>query len=196
MSLRHFTRKLLGLYKTKKMSPERPPSSHLSRSRSRSRSKTPLNALDTNSPLWPRFYNRLVRKQNPNMSDEDVQRQVAVRVDMRGKIRDKNIARQNATRRPPSLQTVGLYMPIQVNKSRSRPNTPLFAKDSNSPHWPRIYEKAIKRGDPSIGEERLKQQVAQQVRLRKELRARKQATKHRGGKKSRRKSRSLLSIFY
>lgn len=184
MSSRHFTKKML---------PEHPPSSHLSRSRS----KTPLNALDTNSPLWPRFYNRLVRKQNPNMSDEDVQRQVAVRVDMRGKIRDKNIARQNATRRPPSLQTVGLYMPIQVNKSRS--NTPLRADDTNSPHWPRIYEKAIKRGDPSIGEERLKQQVAQQVRLRKELRARKQAkqtaTKHRGGKKSRRKSRSLLSFL-
>lgn len=85
------------------------------------------------------------------------------------------------------------------SRTRSRSKTPLFAKDTNSPHWPRIYEKAIKRGNPSIGEESLKQQVAQQVRLRKELRARKQAkqtaTKYRG-KKSRRKSRSLLSIFY
>ena len=98
----------------------------------------------------------------------------------------------------PSKSTKMLQSPKLDSKSRSK--TPVFAKDDNSHHWPRIYEKAIKRGDPSIGEESLKQQVAQQVQLRKELRARKQAkqtaTKYRGGKKSRRKSRSQLSIFY
>lgn len=97
-----------------------------------------------------------------------------------------------------SKTTKMLQSPKLDSKSRSK--TPLFAKDSNSPHWPRIYEKAIRNGDPSIGEESLKQRVAQQVRLRKELRARKQAkqtaTKYRGEKKSRRKSRKLLSIFY
>lgn len=90
-----------------------------------------------------------------------------------------------------------------TKRSSERPprsKTPLFARDSNSPHWSHIYEKAIKKGNPSIGEENLKQQVEQLVRMRKELRARKQAkqtaTKHKGGKKTRRKSRSLLSIFY
>ena len=175
MSLRHFTRKLLGLYKTKKMSPERPPSSHLSRSRSRSRSKTPLNALDTNSHLWPRFYNRLVRKQNPNMNDEDVQRQVAVRVDMRGKIRDKNIARQNATRRPPSLQKVGLYMPIQANKSRSRSKTPLRADDTNSPLWPRFYNRLVRKQNPNMSEEGVKYHTDLRVQWRKQDRAKKRA---------------------
>lgn len=67
------------------MPPERPPSSRLSRSRS----KTPLYALDTNSPLWPRFYNRLVRKQNPNMSEEDVKYYTDLRVNWRKQDREK-----------------------------------------------------------------------------------------------------------
>ena len=121
-----------------------------------------------------------------------------------GKLFGRSKSTKRSSERPPIAfvqqipQNLGLQLPNLATKARSK--TPLFAKDTNSPHWPRIYEKAIKRGNPSIGEESLKQQVAQQVRLRKELRARKQAkqtaTKHRGGKKSRRKSRSLLSIFY
>lgn len=121
-----------------------------------------------------------------------------------GKLFGRSKSTKRSSERPPIAfvqqipQNLGLQLPNLATKARSksRSKTPLFAKDTNSPHWPRIYEKAIKRGNPSIGEESLKQQVTQQVRLRKELRARKQATKHRGGKKSRRKSRSLLSIFY
>ena len=92
MYMHNLTRKLFGRHKTTKMSSERPPSSHLSRSRS----ITPLRADDTNSPLWSRFYNRLVRKQNPNMSDEDVKYYADLRVKWRKEDREKNRARQRA----------------------------------------------------------------------------------------------------
>lgn len=108
MPFRDFTRKLLGLSKSKKMSPERPHFSQLpnivnksrtksrSMSKSRSKSKTPLRAEDTNSPLWPRFYNRLVRKQNPNMSEEGVKYHTDLRVKWRKQDREKKRAREKA----------------------------------------------------------------------------------------------------
>jgi len=199
MNFRHFTRKLLGLHKSNKMSSERPPSSQLpnkSRSRHRSRymsrsksmSKTPSRAEDNNSPLWPRFYNRLVRKQNPNMSDEDVKHYADLRVKWRGEIREKKRARQNATRRSPSLQNVGLQMPIQAN-------IPLRAEEGNSPLWRRIYEKKVRNAHPHMNEEDVKQQIDQLVNMRRAVRDKKRGTKLGGKKRSRRKSRNLLSFL-
>lgn len=199
MNFRHFTRKLLGLHKSNKMSSERPPSSqlpnksmsrHRSRymSRSKSMSKTPSRADDTNSPLWPRFYNRLVRKQNPNMSDEDVKHYADLRVKWRGEIREKKRARQNATRRSPSLQNVGLQMPIQAN-------IPLRAEEGNSPLWQRIYEKKVRNAHPHMNEEDVKQQIDQLVNMRRAVRDKKRGTKLGGKKRSRRKSRNLLSFL-
>ena len=197
MPFRDFTRKLLGLYKSKKMSSERPPSSQLpnlpnksrskSKSMSRSRSKTPLRADDNNSHLWPRFYNRLVRKQKPNMSDEEVKHYVDLRVKMRGELRDKR-ARQNPTNRPPSFQNVGLQMPIQAD-------IPLRAEDGNSPLWRQIYEKKVRKAHPYMNETEQQQQIEQLVRMRRSVRDKKRGTKRGGKKRSRRKSRNLLSFL-
>jgi hypothetical protein len=139
-------------------------------------SKTPLRADDNNSHLWPRFYNRLVRKQNPNMSDEDVKHYADLR------------ARQNATRRSPSLQNVGLHMPIKAD-------IPLRAEEGNSPLWRRIYEKKVRNAHPHMNEEDVKQQIDQLVNMRRAIRDRKRGTKLGGKKRSRRKSRNLLSFL-
>ena len=201
MTFRHFTRKLLGLYKSKKMSSERPPSSQLlnlpnkskskskskSRSKSKSMSKTPLRADDNNSPLWPRFFNKLVRKQNPNMSDEEVKHYADLRVKMRGELRDKR-ARQNPTNRPPSFKNVGLQMPIQADIH-------LRAEDGNSPLWRQIYEKKVRKAHPYMSEEEQQQQIDQLVRMRRAVKDKKLKTKLGGKKKSRRKSRKLLSFL-
>jgi hypothetical protein len=95
MSIRHFTRKLFGLSKSKEMASQRPHSSQMP-NKSRSRSKTPLRADDNNSPLWPRFYNRLVRKQNPDKSEEYIKYHTDARVKWRGEDRDKKKAREKA----------------------------------------------------------------------------------------------------
>lgn len=203
MNFRHFTRKLLGLHKSNKMSSERPPSSQVpnksmsihrsrymsrSKSRSKSMSKTPLRADDNNSHLWPRFYNRLVRKQNPNMSDEDVKHYADLRVKWRGEIREKKRARQNATRRSPYLQNVGLHMPIKAD-------IPLRVEEGNSPLWRQIYEKKVRNAHPHMNEEDVKQQIDQLVNMRRAIRDRKRGTKLGGKKRSRRKSRNLLSFL-
>jgi len=178
MNIRDYTRQLLGFSKSKEKSYQRPPSSQMP---NKSRSKTPLYALDTNSPLWLRFYNKAVRNQNPNMSDEDVKQQVNQRLAMRGKNREKNRARQNASRRPPPYIA-----------SAHRDNTPLFVLDTNSPLWPQIYEKKVRNAHPHMNEEDVKQQVHQLVTRRRAVKDKKKETKRGGKKKSRRKSRKLL----
>jgi len=185
MPFRDFTSKLLGLYKSKKLSSERPPSSPPP---NKSRSKTPLYALDTNSPLWLRFYNKAVRNQNPNMSDEEVKHYVDLRVQWREADREKKRARQNATRRPPSFQNVGLQMPIQVD-------IPLRAEDGNSPIWRQIYETKVRNAHPHMNEEDVKQQVHQLVTMRRAVKDKKKETKRGGKKNLRRKSRKLLSFL-
>lgn len=105
MSMRNLTRKLFGSYKTTKMSSERPPAEfikqisqntglQLPKLASKSRSKTPVFALDTNSPLWPRFYEKKVRTAHPHMSEADVKQQVLLLVKWRGQDRDKKRARE------------------------------------------------------------------------------------------------------
>jgi hypothetical protein len=175
MSFRHFTRKLFGLSKSKEIASQRPHSSQMP-NKSRSRSKTPLRADDDNSPLWPRFYNRLVRKQNPNMSDEDVKHYADLRVRWRKQDREKKRARENASWRPPSFQNVGLQMPI-----------PLKAEEGNSPLWRRIFEKRVRNADPHMNEQAVKKEVDKLVNMRRSKRG--------GKKKSRRKSRKLLSFL-
>lgn len=182
--MNNFTRKLFGFPKSKEMTSERPPSSqvpnksmsrHRSRymSKSKSKSKTPSRARDNNSHLWPRFYNRVVRKQNPNMSDEDVKHYADLRVKWRGEIREKKRARQNASLR--------LQMPIQDN-------IPLRAVDGNSPLWRRIYERRVRTAHPHMNEQAVKEEVDQLVNA---LRAKKLQSKRAGKKNSRRKSRKL-----
>jgi len=184
MDFRHFTRKLFGISKSKEMSSQRPPSSSMpNKSRSKSMSKTPLRADDNNSHLWPRFYNRLIRNQNPNMSDEDVKHYADLRVEWRKAVRDEK-ARQNPTNRPPAFKNVGLQMPIQAN-------IPLRV-EGNSPLWRRIYEKRVRDKDPHMNEQAVKQKVDQLVNMR---RAKQLKSKRGGKKKSRRKSRKLLSFL-
>jgi hypothetical protein len=150
-------------------------------------SKTPLRADDNNSPLWPRFFNKLVRKQNPNMSDEEVKHYADLRVKWRGELRDKR-ARQNPTNRPPSFKNVGLQMPIQADIH-------LRAEDGNSPLWRQIYEKKVRKAHPYMSEEEQQQQIDQLVRMRRAVKDKKLKTKLGGKKKSRRKSRKLLSFL-
>jgi hypothetical protein len=185
MPFRDFTRKPLGLSKSKKMTSQRPPSSQLP---NKSRSKTPLNALDNNSPLWQRFYNKDVRNKNPNMSDEEVKHYADVRVQWRKADRENKRTRQNATRRPPPL-------PQPYIASARGDNTPLFALDTNSPLWRQIYANKVRNAHPHMSEEEQQQQVDRLVRRRRSVKDKKRGTKLGGKKKSRRKSRKLLSFL-
>ena len=184
MSFRHLTGKQFGSSKATK----RLQSTKLD---SKSRSKTPVFATDTNSPRWERIYEKAIRNGDANIGEESLKQQVAQRVQMRKELRAIKQAKQTAlVQQSPQPHK---YMA----RSMPGPTIPEVALDTNSPRWPRIYENMVRKAHPHMSEADVEQQVAQRVRLRKELRARKQtATKYRGGKKSRRKSRSLLSFFY
>ena len=208
MSMYTLTGKLFGHSKTTKMSFERPPTELVHQIQSerpptklvhqiQSRSKTPPNAKDNNEQYWPRIYEKAIKKGNPNIGKEDLKQQVKQLVRLRKELKDERLATKH-------LQTE-FRQSSQPHKSMDRsmygPNIPVFALDTNEHHWPRIYENAIRNGNPNIGKEDLKQQVEQRVQLRKRRNdERQKTTMRRGGKKSRkksrRKSRSLLSFFY
>jgi hypothetical protein len=76
-------------------------------------------------------------------------------------------------------------MPIQADIH-------LRAVDGNSPLWRQIYEKKVRNAHPHMSKEEQQQQIDQLVNMR---RAKKLKTKLGGKKRSRRKSRNLLSFL-